>query len=196
MDGLIWTLAILLIVVTIYRFAVHPLLRKKHRVRQAEKRLVENDEHKDVLIASFKAIQKELTRANSGVDELKRSYNLMGTRTIFEVDQKKVILYFEEESYTLLFAEQKWFLQERHQESTSLEIPFSHHDADFWHRAGDILKMLPLWCQAANTHYFLSEEEATTKRTQIESKLFREIDSYIKDLASRYEPSPLLNVSG
>ncbi|MBM7839653.1 hypothetical protein JOC54_002933 [Alkalihalobacillus xiaoxiensis] len=196
MDGFLWTLVIGFFVVIFYRFAVHPFLRRKYFVRRVEKRLVVNDEYKDVLIASFKAIQKELKHAGSGVDELKRTYNLMGTRTKLEVDQKNITLWYEENGETLIFMKQEWYLQADNQSSQALPIPFSHHDADYWHRAGEILRMLPLWCQAANTHYFLSEEEAVVKREQIEGSLFREIDLFIRDLSSRYEASPLLNVSG
>lgn len=196
MTELIWVLAIIVVLAFVYRYAIHPPLRKKQKTRKVEKELVENDEHKDLLIASFKAIRKELSRAGTGIDELKRNYNLMGTRTLFEVDQKKVSLYFEEDDISLRYANKKWYIRNEKQETVSLEIPFNHYDADYWHRAGDILTMLPLWCQAANTHYFLSEEEAKEKREQIETKLFREIDLFINDLSSRYSPSPLLNVGG
>ncbi|MFS0788617.1 hypothetical protein ABC345_19795 [Shouchella sp. 1P09AA] len=192
MTELIWIIGIVLLLLLIYNAAIHPRVMKARRLKRIEKKLVENDEYKDLLIATCKAIEKELRRADDAVDEIKRHYNLMGTKTNLSLEQKSIVITFVQDDEQLTYSNGNWSYVD--QDEKHFDVPFNHYDADFYHQASDVFRLLPLWCQAANTHYFLPEDEAKMKREQIEAKLFREIRIFIDTLASKYEPNPLLNV--
>ncbi|RQW19053.1 hypothetical protein EH196_19095 [Bacillus sp. C1-1] len=192
MTELIWISGIVLLLLLVYNAFIHPRLMKMRKIKQLEKKLTENDEYKDLLIAMCKAVEKELRQAGEAVDDIKKTYNLMGTKTTLQLGQKAIQIVFELENEELLFVNGQWMVKRT--DGLHLDIPFTHYEADFYHEAATLFRLLPLWCQASNTHHFLPDEEAKKKRNQIEEKLFNEVQFFIHSLATRYEPSPLLNV--